>query len=234
MSQELVFYQTGVHPCSYLANRESQTIFLDPKQAVDPSLLELLNLQGFRRSGKQIYRPHCPDCNRCESSRVSIPDFRWTRSFKRTLKKNADIDLVLRPLVFHQDHYDLFERYINMRHADGDMYPPSESQYRQFLLEGFPNTAIIEFRQGDQLVGCTVVDQLSTGLSALYTWFDIAYEKRGIGTLSILHLIRLSEKLGLPFVYLGYWIADSDKMAYKSRFKPLQTFKNDRWTQKID
>mgnify|MGYP000870686474 FL=1 len=121
-----------------------------------------------------------------------------------------------------------------MRHADGDMYPPSESQYRQFLLEGFPNTAIIEFRQGDQLVGCTVVDQLSTGLSALYTWFDIAYEKRGIGTLSILHLIRLSEKLGLPFVYLGYWIADSDKMAYKSRFKPLQTFKNDRWTQKID
>ena len=234
MSSDLVFYQTGVHACSYLPNRDSKTIFLDPKQPVDPGLLELLNLQGFRRSGKQIYRPHCPDCNRCESARVQVKDFKWTRSFKRTMKKNSDIKVFVRPLDFNQEHYDLFEHYINERHADGDMYPTSESQYRQFLLDGYENTAILEFRQGEHLVGCSVIDQLSTGLSALYTWFDIDYEKRGIGTLAILHLILLAEKLERPFVYLGFWIADSEKMAYKSRFKPLQTFKNNHWTQKID
>lgn len=234
MSIELVFYQTGEHACSYLPNRQAKTIFLDPKFDADASTLELLNTHGFRRSGTHIYRPECPSCKRCESVRVKVEDFVWTRSFKRNMRNNADVTLSIHPLNFNQAHYDLFERYINHRHRDGDMYPTSQDQYEQFLLKGFSNSYILEFRREDQLIGCSVIDHLSTGLSALYTWYDVTEEKRGIGTLAILHMIQLATRLQLPHVYLGFWIAESTKMAYKSRFKPLQTYKDERWSEKID
>lgn len=234
MSKEWVFYQTGEHACSYLPDRQARTIFLDPKYNAIAETLEILNLQGFRRSGKHIYRPECDDCKRCESVRVKVSEFVWTRSFKRNLRKNDDVQLTIHPLTFNQAHYDLFEDYINKRHRDGDMYPTSQEQYEQFLLQGFTNSYILEFRRNNQLIGCSVIDHLATGLSALYTWFDVSEEKNGIGTLAILHMIQLAARLQLPYVYLGFWIADSPKMAYKSRFKPLQTFKNEQWSEKID
>jgi len=234
MTDALTFYRTGEHDCSYLADKKAQTIFLDPAIELSQSILETLSNHGFRRSGSHVYRPECHQCNACESTRVIIEQFKWRRSFKRILKQNQDIELRICESEFRQDHYDLFERYINERHSDGDMYPTSEQQYSDFLLEGFTQSYIVEFRLHGVLLGCTVIDLLFSGISAIYTWFDPDYADRSIGSLAILELIKLATRLPLPYVYLGYWIKGSSKMNYKSRFKPLESYKNDSWQEIIN
>ncbi len=230
MSDNLVFFQTGKHPCSYLPDTEAQTVFLDPEIIMGVELLELLHLNGFRRSGDHLYRPKCPTCSACKSSRVVVDDFKFSRRFKRILKKNSDLNIELVDAEFFEEHYQLYDRYISTRHADGDMYPPTPDHYRDFLVSDLECSKLMEIRDPDgKLVGASAIDLLLTGPSAIYTYFDPDLSDRSIGAFAILKLIELSSNNNLPFVYLGYWIENCSKMSYKSEYQPLEIFTENQW-----
>lgn len=225
------FFMTRPHDCSYLADREATTLFLDPQTPIESELYSTLTLMGFRRSGQHLYRPHCRHCRACISVRVPVADFMPGRSLVRTARRNRDLVATECPAVFHAEHYALYERYIQKRHYDGDMYPPSIEQYQAFLTGGGPHARLVEFRRGEALLAVAAVDVLEHGLSAIYTFFDPdpAHDARSPGSYAVLWQIERARQLGLPHVYLGYWIAKSRKMAYKTRFKPLEYFYQNRW-----
>jgi len=224
-------YFTRPHKCSYLPEREAITSFVDPCIAVDSTLYSHLSRLGFRRSGKFFYAPSCGSCQACIASRLVVADFHLTRSFRRCLKKNMDLQRSMVATVDIKEHYPLFERYINARHQDGDMYPPNPEQYLDFLGQGSDYTRYLEFRRGDELIGCSVVDILDDGLSAIYTYFCPEAEDRSPGTLAVLALLGLAEEMNLPYVYLGYWIEGCRKMEYKNRFQPQELFIGNRWVK---
>lgn len=225
------FFMTRPHDCSYLADREATTLVLDPKTPFDGELYSTLTLLGFRRSGRHLYRPHCRHCRACISVRVPVAAFTPGRTLARTARRNRDLTAIERPAVFDAEHYALYERYIRERHYDGDMYPPSIEQYSAFLTDGGPHARLIEFRRDDRLLAVAAMDILEHGLSAIYTFFDPdpVHNARSLGSQAVLWQIERARQLGLPHVYLGYWIAESRKMAYKTRFKPLEYFHHHRW-----
>lgn len=225
----LRLYFTRPHKCSYLPEREAVTSFVDPSLDVSQKLYSQLSRLGFRRSGKFFYAPSCGSCQACIACRVVAPQFKPGRSFRRILRKSRDIQQTLVRTINRDEHYQLFERYINARHHDGDMYPPSRDQYEDFLGDGEDVTHYLEFRSGGKLIGCSVIDVLDDGLSAIYTYFDPEEEERSPGTLAVLCLIELACKMSLPYVYLGYWISDCKKMSYKEKYQPLELFTGHRW-----
>lgn len=225
----LRLYFTRPHKCSYLPGREAITSFVDPAVTITPQLYGHLSRLGFRRSGQFFYAPSCGSCQACVASRILVGEFALNRPFRRCLKKNADLDLQLLSQVDTDEHYALFEHYINLRHSDGDMFPPQQAQYMDFLGEGGEYTRYLELRHQGKLIGCSVVDVLDDGLSAIYTYFDPNEENRSLGTLAVLHLINLAADMGLPYVYLGYWVQGCRKMVYKSRFQPQELFIDNRW-----
>ncbi|MFC0268311.1 arginyltransferase [Kushneria aurantia] len=233
--QQLRFFLTRPHDCSYLAEHEATTLFLDPEVAIDDSLYASLTLLGFRRSGAHLYRPHCRACSACQSVRIPVDAFRADRTQRRIELRNRDLSVTERPAHFEAEHYALFERYIRERHADGDMYPASEAQYRAFLINDSGFSQLVEFRHEGQLLAVAAVDRLPHGLSAIYTFFDpdSRYKGRSLGSYAILWQIARARELGLPHLYLGYWIRDSRKMAYKTRFQPLEHLDQHRW-QRLD
>lgn len=227
---ELRLFTTQEHDCSYLSGEKATTLFVDPHAELDNNLYSALSDLGFRRSGKHVYRPHCADCSACISVRVPVHSFTFKRNHKRCLKTNSDLTVVRTQAPDINEHYDLYERYISARHADGDMYPPTKQQFIEFLNNPFNATYYLEMRNSEgQLVGCAVSDQLAEGLSAIYTYFDPSEEKRSLGKFAILHQIELTKKLGLNYLYLGYWIRQCQKMQYKSEYRPLQLLINQRW-----
>jgi len=231
----LAFYSTEPHPCSYLAGREATTVFADPAFAMTPELYSHLCEQGFRRSGEHIYKPHCQQCAACIPLRIPIKDFRADRQQKRCWKQNQDLSIEIVEDIRSGEHYSLYERYIRERHRDGDMYPATLKQYEGFLaaptfsLEQ-PVTHYIEFRSGTRLLAIAVTDILSAGVSAIYTFYEPEEEQRSLGVFSVLFQIELARRLGLPHLYLGYWIKDSQKMSYKNRYRPYEVFLQGRWT----
>ena len=225
----LVFYRTHEHECSYLSEQKARTLFLSPNTAPTPEINEALGLAGFRRSGNHIYRPDCLACQQCMSCRIVTDQFIWTRSFRRVLKRNADIRIQIVKPLFSEEHYQLYSRYLEYRHQDGDMYPPSPEHYRDFLVSTQPQARFVEYRRDGRLVATSVIDWFSTGPSAIYTYFDPETEALSPGTLAILTLVQLALSHGLPYVYLGYWIRDSNKMNYKIRFQPLEVYYQNRW-----
>lgn len=227
--QTLAFFATPEHDCSYLPNRKATTMFLDPKANVSLELYNELSQLGFRRSGSHYYRPHCDQCKACIPIRVPVSEFKPSRSQKRILNKNIDLAYQILPPDFHEDHYLLYEKYINLRHSDGDMYPPSREQYRSFLVNGHSSTEFVEFSHNQQLVGIAVIDRLIDGLSAIYTFFDPDFESISPGTFAVLWQIQEAQRSGLPFVYLGYYIRQCQKMTYKTSFKPFHARVNDIW-----
>jgi arginine-tRNA-protein transferase len=158
-----------------------------------------------------------------------MASFKPTRSQRRNLRKNSDLRVEVEPARFTHRHYQVYERYISMRHTDGDMYPASEDQFRSFLLCAWATTHFVCLYDGERLLSVAVTDQLDDGLSAVYTFFEPTEQVRGLGVCSILQQIELSKALGLSHVYLGYWIKESAKMNYKSQFRPLQMFIDGRW-----
>ena len=228
-SSELQFFLTPQHPCSYLDLNHAQTLFFDPRQVVTPELYQALTDQGFRRSGSHLYRPHCGSCTACIPTRVPAADFVPRRSQKRVLKKNQDVHVRLEEASFSRRHYNLYERYISLRHAEGDMYPASEDQYRSFLLSPWSNSLFVSIYSGERLLSVAVTDRQQHGLSAIYTFFEPTEQDRSLGVLSILKQIELCKELGLPYLYLGYWIKDCDKMNYKTQYRPTELFVNNRW-----
>ncbi len=227
---QLRFYMTVPHDCSYLADHTATTLFLDPEQPVNQQVYDLLTLVGFRRSGKHLYRPNCKGCNACISVRVPTEEFQLKRKHRKTLNRNRDLSARIMPAHFVQEHYDLYERYIHERHADGDMFPPSEEQYTSFLTSDKHFSHLVEFRDAEgQLVAVSAMDTLSHGVSAIYTFYTPDQPRRSLGVYVVLWLILHARYHHLPYVYLGYWIESCQKMSYKTEYQPLEQLRDNHW-----
>ncbi len=230
----LALYLTADHPCSYLEGRRARTLFVDPTARIDNATYQVLVDQGFRRSGCHIYRPACRGCARCVPVRIPVVAFQPDRSQRRNWQRNAvALELFEGPATFKEEHFDLYCRYLDRRHPDGTMASDaSEESYRRFLVEPWGGaTRFIELRQGAHLVGVAVTDVLEQGLSAVYTFFDPEIAERGLGTFALLAQIEATRTLGFSYLYLGYWIAECRKMAYKERFRPIEAWDGSRWTR---
>lgn len=225
------FYRTGEHDCSYLPDQQSRTLFLDPDLDYSLQLYEDLTHSGFRRSGKHLYRPDCQNCHACIPSRIPVDKFQLKRRFRRVNSQNKDIDIELHPCTYSESDYKLFERYINQRHSDGDMYPASKDSYSDFLAIDQPFSFQIRYSVSGTTIGIAVTDRLKTGLSAIYTFFEPEMEQRSLGVYSILKQVELCQQLGLPYLYLGYWIPGCKKMNYKTAYQPVELLLDGRWHQ---
>lgn len=229
---DLQLYLTGEHDCSYIDGRQARTLFVDPLARVDGERAQWLQQIGFRRSGQHFYRPACRGCQRCVPVRIAVGDFVPNRSQRRNQRRNAaDIQLRYRPAEFTAEHYALYARYLLHRHGDGDMADDvSVETYTRFLLSAWGGeTRFIELRRGDTLLGVAITDIFSDGLSAVYTFFEPDSAERALGTYAVLMQIQEAKRMGLRFLYLGYWIEDSKKMRYKANFRPIEAWDGHSW-----
>ena len=227
--KDIRLYTTQPHACSYLPEERAQTLFIDPEFKIDKGHNSRLSEIGFRRSGAHVYRPNCELCQQCVSCRVLVNAFEPNRRFQRIMKRNQDLVVSLVPDIANDACYQLYHQYIMLRHADGDMYPPSRDQYNSFLLRHCEGTHYYAMHVAGRLIGIMVVDHLENGLSAVYTFYDPQEEKRSPGTFAILWQLAEAKRLGLAHLYLGYWIRDSRKMRYKIEFRPLELLIRQRW-----
>nr|WP_205736274.1 arginyltransferase [Acidiferrobacter sp. SPIII_3] len=223
-------FLSTTHACSYLPDQTASTLFIDPRYPVTPELLGDFNRRGFRRSGDLIYRPHCQGCQACVPVRIPVEAFVPSRAQRRTAARNDDVVVSVRPAGFDAEHFALFLRYQDARHPGGAMANPDPATYLRFLVSRHSSTAFHEFRIDGVLAGVAVIDTLPDGLSAVYTFYDPSLGRRGLGTYAIVWQIAETQRRGLPFLYLGYWVKDSEKMAYKAGFRPLEAYRNGRWS----
>ncbi len=227
----LQFYLTANYPCSYLAQQQARSQVAAPGGLVDTVVYSELMRLGFRRSGLHVYRPHCDHCRACTPSRVRVDEFRPNRTQRRCQARNADLEIRLKPLLFDESHYRLYRRYQAARHAGGGMDQDDREQYRSFLLQSRVDSALMEYRLEGEVVMVALVDRLLDGLSAVYTFFEPGLEQRSLGVFGVLEQVRLARELNLPYLYLGYWIADCRKMAYKRAYQPLEMLLRGSWTE---
>lgn len=227
--RDLKVYTTYPHSCSYLEDQEATTMFVDPRTPVDSRLYSQLSAMGFRRSGSHLYRPHCSTCNACIPARVPVHQFRPRRTQRRTWNRNQDIEVSQLEGIATDQYFDLYRRYIEARHRDGDMYPPLRDQYESFLSNEWGVTEYFRLDLAGNLAGIAVVDRLEDGLSAIYTFYEPELDRRSLGTFTVLWQLQKAEQDGLEYLYLGYWIKQCQKMAYKIQFRPLELFINGRW-----
>lgn len=225
------FFLTPPHDCSYLPDQQARTLFIDPEAELDAQLYSRLSQLGFRRSGRHVYRPHCENCAACIPVRVQAASFRPRRRQQRILKRNEDLEVSNCPATFTEERYALYERYIGARHRDGDMYPPNREQFSEFLLASWSATRFLEFRHEGRLVAVAVTDEMEDGLSALYTFFDPDLPRRSLGVYAVLWQLQAVHRAGLPYLYLGYWIRESQKMRYKADYRPLEMLLGRRWVE---
>lgn len=227
----IAFYITPSHTCPYLPSEQSKTLFLSPEILATTHLYSVLIEKGFRRSGQHIYRPECEACDACISVRIPVDRFRPNKNQRRCLKKGNAFCVKSVPATFTQAHYDLFENYIEARHSDGDMYPTSQHQYKEFLLTDWLESEYLDFYDINQqkLIATCVYDRTNNGLSAVYTFFDPDYAQFSLGRLAVLSLIQQAKQQSLDFVYLGYWVKGCQKMSYKGEYRPIQCFINNNW-----
>lgn len=229
--RDLKVYSTYPHGCSYLEEREATTLFVDPRTPMNDGLYSQLSALGFRRSGSHLYRPNCRYCRSCIPARVPVARFRARRNQKRTWKRNIDVRVDEVGGIDGEEYFQLYRRYIECRHRDGDMYPPSREQYRSFLSAEWGLTHFHRLSLGRRPVGVAVTDRLHDGLSAIYTFYDPELHGRGLGTYAVLWQIETARELGLDYLYLGYWIRECRKMAYKIQYRPLELFLDGQWTE---
>lgn len=229
----LQFYATAPYPCSYLADREARSQVAAPAHLINNEVYSRLVDEGFRRSGLFTYRPHCDGCKACVPIRVDVDRFEPNRSQKRAYKRHQNLRPLVAELALSEEHFDLYVRYQASRHPGGGMDDDTRSQYSEFLLTSRVNTRMVEFREEDgTLRMVSIIDVLEQGLSSVYTFYDPDLAG-SLGTYGIIWQIRQCQQLKLPWLYLGYWVGQSNKMAYKAHFKPAQYRFNGEWVETI-
>ncbi|MCK6405981.1 MAG: arginyltransferase [Rhodocyclaceae bacterium] len=227
----LQFYSTSPYACSYLPDETARSQVATPTHLITTEVYGELVRSGFRRSGVFTYRPHCDHCRKCVPVRLPVEHFTPSRSQRRAWRDHHLLRAHELPLGFHRSHYDLYLRYQSARHAGGGMDQDSHEQYAHFLLQSRVDTRLVEFRAGDELRMVSIIDVLPDGLSSVYTFFDPDITGATFGTYNILWQLAQCRALGLPYLYLGYWIAESPKMAYKARFRPIEGLIDGEWRE---
>jgi arginine-tRNA-protein transferase len=222
-------YETVVDECPYLDDQQSASILVDPEHKVDPNLFSLLSRSGFRRSGEMLYSPKCPNCNACVSVRIPVVDFTASKGQKRVWRKNLDLKVTIEEVGFKQEHFDMYLRYQLARHPESSMCDEDPQKYISFINSKFSRSKFLCIYLEKELIGISVIDQFDGGVSAVYTFFEPEYSKRSLGTFAILYLIKLCRVKRIPYVYLGYWIKQSQKMNYKIKYQPLEGYIDRQW-----
>lgn len=224
------FFTTTPLPCPYLAGRVERRMVTELMGLDAGQLNDKLSLAGFRRSHTIAYAPVCDGCSACVSVRVPVKAFTPNRTQRRILNRNDDLAVEERAAIATREQFELFSAYISARHGDGDMALMGQGDYRALVEETPVHSNLVEFRdhQGRLLAGC-LIDRLSDGLSAVYSFFDPEDSRRSLGTYVVLWLIERAQELGLEHVYLGYWVQGSPKMDYKRNFRPLEAYTPDGW-----
>lgn len=229
-TRQIPFFLTASSPCPYLPDQWERKVFtrIDPGEG--PELNDALTHAGFRRSQSVLYRPACEACDACKSVRLDTAEFGWKRRWRKVLNRNSDLQISTDQNAATEEQYRVLDRYLNSRHSDGDMVGMSFGEYVLMVEEGAQRTHVTEYRTPDGvLIAGALTDVLKDGVSLIYSYFDPEAAQRSLGAFMILDAVRQAEAMGLPFVYLGYWVQGSRKMAYKADFQPLQVLTAAGW-----
>jgi arginine-tRNA-protein transferase len=222
-------YQTAEHACGYWPNRIARDLVLDPADPMLPALYGPALAMGFRRSGHHVYRPNCVGCQACTPVRIPVDRFVPSRSQRRCLARNADLEISTQTAQRTAEAFALYRNYVGTRHAGGGMDDPSHQDFDAFLACGWSPTAFLEMRLGRELLAIAVTDLLPGSLSAVYTFFSPEHAARSLGTFAILAQIEHARREGLEFLYLGFWLDGHPKMQYKQSFSPLEVLVGREW-----
>ena len=226
------FYTTAPLPCPYVSGRTERKVVTELAGVLAESLHDRLSRGGFRRSHNIAYAPVCPSCSACVPIRIRAHDFCPNRTQRRIARLNADIQVQEMPPRATAEQFALFQTYQQARHGEGDMATMSFYDYRAMVEDTPIETSLVEFRLPDgTLAGACLTDRLSDGLSAVYSFFDTSLQARSIGTYAVLWLVARAVELDLPNVYLGYWVEESRKMAYKAKFRPAEILRGGQWVE---
>lgn len=229
------FFITAPSPCPYLPGRLERKVFTHLIGGDARLLNTNLSHSGFRRSQNIAYRPACDGCSACVSTRVPVQGFNWTRGFRRIMKRNADIAARVVPAKATSDHYSLFRTYIDHRHSDGGMVDMTVLDFAAMVDDTLVDSRLVEYRlptayaPAGELVASVLIDLLDDGVSLIYSFYDPELTQRSLGSFIILDMIQRTQRMALPYVYLGFWVKGSAKMGYKQRFLPQERLGPDGW-----
>ncbi|ANB17448.1 arginyltransferase [Dokdonella koreensis] len=222
-------FQTLPHRCGYYEARSAQNLVIDPSVPQLPQLYDLALSRGYRRAGGHVYFPHCTGCRACVACRIPVDRFTPDRGQRRCIRRNADLEADVQPAGYSDERFALYQDYLRSRHLNGGMDDATPEDFARFLYTDWSPTRFVEWRLRGRLVAVAVTDFCTTGLSAVYTYFDPAEQDRGLGTFAITEQVRIARERGLPHLYLGFWINGHPKMDYKRRYRPLELLRSGRW-----
>jgi arginine-tRNA-protein transferase len=225
----LPIWLTKETTCNYLEDRLSQSAVVHPDFGMDTELYASLLANGYRRSGDQVYKPYCTDCQACISTRIPVNDFKPNRKQRRCMQKNQHTQVVIKTAEFNERHFDLYRRYQIARHQKPQDEDISRDDFLHFLSSRWSETWFVEFLIEGRLAAVAVVDQLYNALSAVYTYFDPHFDDYSPGVFAVLWQVEEARRRNLEYVYLGFWIADCRKMTYKIQYQPLEGLIADKW-----